>query len=115
MNYKIRLLEKEQMKEAVPDFKVGDTIKVHLKIKESGKERIQAFEGFVIARKCDGLRENFTVRRISHSVGVERTFLLHSPLIEKIQLVRQGLVRRAKLYYLRDKVGKEARIKMKKR
>jgi len=95
----------------VPAFGPGDTVRVHLKIVEGGRERIQAFEGIVIARKGGGLRETFTVRRISHGVGVERIFLLHSPRIERIDLVRKGRVRQAKLYYLRGKIGREARVK----
>lgn len=95
----------------LPNFRSGDSIRVHAKVVEGDKERIQVFEGVVIARNNTGVKTAFTVRKISHSVGVERTFLLHSPRIEKIEVVRFGLVRRAKLYYLRSKVGKAARIK----
>ena len=95
----------------LPRFRAGDTIKVHAKVVEGDKERIQVFEGVVIAQNHESVRKCFTVRKISHSVGVERTFLLNSPRIEKIEVVRLGKVRRAKLYYLRAKVGKQARIK----
>ncbi len=108
---KVAAVEREQMKSKVPAFTPGDTLRVHLKVLEGGRERIQAFEGIVIARKSGGLRETFTVRRISHGVGVERTFPLHSPRIDRIDVVRKGKVRQAKLYYLRGKVGREARIK----
>ncbi|HLE78379.1 MAG TPA: 50S ribosomal protein L19 [bacterium] len=108
---KVAAVEREQLKSNVPAFGPGDTVRVHLKIVEGGRERIQAFEGIVIARKGGGLRETFTVRRISHGVGVERIFLLHSPRIERIDLVRKGRVRQAKLYYLRGKIGREARVK----
>ena len=104
-------IERGQLKGKVPAFTPGDTVRVHLKVVEGGRERIQAFEGIVIARKGGGLRETFTVRRISHGVGVERIFLLHSPRIERIDLVRKGRVRQAKLYYLRGKIGREARVK----
>ena len=96
---------------SLPKFRVGDTLKVHAKVVEGDKERIQVFEGVVIAMNHDSNRESFTVRKISHSIGVERSFLLHSPRIEKIEVSRYGKVRRAKLYYLRAKVGKAARIK----
>jgi large subunit ribosomal protein L19 len=95
----------------LPKFRQGDTIKVHAKVVEGDKERIQVFEGVVISLSHEGARKSFTVRKISHSIGVERTFLLHSPRIEKIEVARYGLVRRAKLYYLRGKIGKQARIK----
>lgn len=107
----IRAIEQEQMKKDVPDFQPGDTVRVHVKVVEGDKERIQAFEGVVIARKGRGLTENFTVRRISYGVGVERIFPIHSPRIEKIEILRRGKVRRAKLYYLRERTGKAARIK----
>lgn len=107
----IRAIEQEQMKKDVPEFQPGDTVRVHVKVVEGDKERIQAFEGTVIARKGSGLSETFTVRRVSYGVGVERTFPVHSPRIEKIEVLRKGKVRRAKLYYLRDKSGKDARIK----
>ncbi|MBS1705901.1 MAG: 50S ribosomal protein L19 [Armatimonadetes bacterium] len=95
----------------LPDIKPGDTVRAHTKVREGGKERIQIFEGFVIARKNGGIAENITVRKISNGVGVERTFPLHSPNIAKFEVIRKGRVRRAKLYYLRDKVGKDARIR----
>ena len=99
------------LKETVPEFCVGDTVRVGVRIKEGEKSRIQAFEGTVIARKHGGIQESFTVRRLSHGVGVERVFPLHSPVVETIELVRKGRVRRGKLYYLRDRVGKAARVK----
>ncbi len=99
----------------LPSFAVGDTVRVHVKIKEGDKERIQIFEGIVTERKHGGLAESFTIRRIAHGVGVERSFLVHSPRLEKIDVLRRGLVRRAKLYYLQDRVGSKAtRIKEKK-
>jgi len=104
-------LEKEQLKSEVPEFGPGDTVRVHLRITEGGRERTQAFEGTVIGRRHGGINEQFTVRRIAHAVGVERTFLLHSPRLERIEVLRRGKVRRAKLYYLRQKVGRAARIK----
>jgi large subunit ribosomal protein L19 len=104
-------IEKAQQKDSVPEFRPGDTVRVHLKVVEGGKERMQAFEGTVLRRYGMGLGERFTVRRISHAVGVERTFLLHSPRVDKIDLVRRGRVRRARLYYLRKRVGKAARIR----
>lgn len=110
----IKVLEKEQEKEKVSDFRVGDTVKVHHKVVEGGKERIQVIEGIVIERTNSGSKEAFTIRRLSHGVGVERSFLIHSPRIDKIDLVKRGLVRKAKLYYLRDKIGKEAKVKEKK-
>lgn len=110
MDY-IRFIEEEQIKKDIPSFRPGDTVKVHVKIVEGSRERIQVFEGLVIKRKGDGLRETFTVRRVSNGVGVERTFPLHSPRIDKIEVARRGIVRRAKLYYLRDRYGKAARIR----
>lgn len=110
MDY-IRLIDEQQMKNDIPSFRPGDTVKVHVKIIEGSRERIQVFEGLVIKRKGDGLRASFTVRRVSNGVGVERTFPLHSPRIDKIEVVRHGIVRRAKLYYLRDRYGKSARIR----
>ncbi len=107
----IRAIENQHMKEDVPDFRPGDNVKVHYRITEGNRERIQVFQGDVISRKGKSNRETFTVRKISFSVGVERTFPVHSPKIEKIEVVRKGRVRRAKLYYLRDKVGKAAKIK----
>ena len=107
----IQEIEKEQLKAEKPEFGVGDSVRVHVRIVEAGKERIQAFEGIVIAKRHDGARETFTVRKISHSIGVERTFLVNSPRLAKIEVVRKGKVRRAKLFYLREKVGKATRIK----
>jgi len=97
----------------VPVFNIGDTIRVSVKIREGKRERLQAFEGIVIAKSGRGLTQTFKVRRVSFGIGVERTFLIHSPFIEKIQIVRHGQVRRAKLYYLRDRVGKAAQVKEK--
>ena len=110
MDY-IRLVEEGQIKKDIPSFRPGDTVKVHVKIVEGTRERIQVFEGVVIKRKGDGLRETFTVRRVSNGVGVERTFPIHSPRVDKIEVARRGIVRRAKLYYLRDRSGKAARIR----
>jgi large subunit ribosomal protein L19 len=110
MDY-IRLIEQEQLKHDLPNIAIGDYVKVHLKVKEGNRERIQIFEGTIIARKGCGLRESITVRRISYGVGVERVLPLHSPKINKIDIVRRGKIRRAKLYYLRDRVGKAARVK----
>lgn len=104
-------IEFEQLRVDVPEFGPGDTVRVHTRVIEGGKERIQVFEGTVIGRKDGGLRSSFTVRKISHAVGVERTFMLHSPRIARIEVIRRGSVRRAKLYYLREKVGKATRIK----
>ncbi len=109
----IRAIEQQQIKEDIPDFQVGDTVKVHYRITEGNRERIQVFQGDVICRQGASVRETFTVRKVSFSVGVERTFPVHSPKIEKIEVVRHGRVRRAKLYYLRDKVGKATKIKEK--
>ena len=106
----IEQIEKENLKGSVPEFNVGDTVKVSFKVIEGTKERIQAFEGIVIARKNSGIRETFTVRRVSYGIGVERTFPLHSPKVADIQVVRRGKVRRAKLYYLRDLTGKAAKV-----
>ena len=110
----IEMLEKEQLKKDIPEFRPGDTVKVHAKIVEGTRERIQIFEGVVIARQGTGVREMFTVRRISYGVGVERMFPVHSPRVEKIEVVRRGKVRRAKLFYLRKLTGKAARIKERK-
>ncbi len=99
------------VKEDRPEVSVGDTVRVHLKVKEGNRERIQVFEGTVIAKKHGGIEETFTVRRVSYGVGVEKVFPVHSPAIEKVELVRRGKVRRAKLYYLRDRVGKAAKVK----
>ena len=111
MNPIIREIENAQLKAEVPAFNVGDTVKVYAKIKEGNRERVQMFEGIVIKRQHGGVRETFTVRRISYGVGVEKTWALHSPNIEKIEVVRLGKVRRAKLNYLRDRVGKNAKVK----
>ena len=107
----IRQIEQAQMRKDLPDFGPGDTVRVFFKVIEGGRERVQPFDGVVIRRQNGGLRETFTVRRISYSVGVERTFPLHSPRIEKIQVLRRGKVRRAKLFYLRGLSGKAARIR----
>ena len=104
-------IEKENMKENLPAFNVGDTVRVGVKIKEGDKERVQAYEGVVIAKKNGGVRETFTVRKISNGVGVERTFPLHSPLIAGVEIVRKGRPRRVKLYYVRELTGKAAKIK----
>ncbi len=109
----IRAIEQQQIKQDLPDFKVGDNVKVHYRITEGNRERIQVFQGDVIRRHGASNRETFTVRKISFSIGVERTFPVHSPKIEKIEIVRRGDVNRAKLYYLRKKVGKAAKIKEK--
>ncbi len=105
----IKAIEQEQINENIANFKVGDQVKVHVKIKEGNRERIQVFEGFVIKRQNAGVNETFTVRKISYGVGVERTFPVHSKTIDKIEVVRSSKVRRAKLYYLRDRVGKAAK------
>ena len=107
----IKNIEKEQIREDIVDFRVGDTVKVYAKIKEGEKERIQVFEGTVLKRQGGGVRETFTVRKSSNGVGVEKTWPLHSPNVEKIEVVRRGKVRRAKLNYLRDRVGKKAKVK----
>ena len=107
----IDIIEKENIKDNVPDFDIGDTVKVYVKIKEGNKERLQAYEGVVIARRNGSVRESFTVRRLSFGVGVERTFPLHSPKIDKIEVLKKGKVRRAKLFYLRDLTGKSAKIR----
>ncbi|HEV2954318.1 MAG TPA: 50S ribosomal protein L19 [Candidatus Dormibacteraeota bacterium] len=104
-------LEQEQLKADVPELRTGDTVKVHAKVVEGTRERIQVFEGLVIRITGGGLRRNLTVRRVAHGVGVERTFLLHSPRIDKIEVLRHGVVRQGRLYYLRDKIGKQARIR----
>lgn len=104
-------LEKEQQKETIPELRPGDTVRVHAKVVEGTRERIQVFEGLVIRITGGGLRRNVTVRRVTHGVGVERTFLVHSPRIDKIEVVRHGQVRRARLYYLRGRVGKAARLR----
>ena len=109
----IRAIEQQQIKQDLPEFHVGDNVKVHYRITEGNRERIQVFQGDVIRRQGESVRETFTVRKISFSIGVERTFPVHSPKIEKIEVTRKGDVRRAKLYYLRNKVGKAAKIKVK--
>ena len=113
MNEIIKKIEAEQLKENAPEFHVGDTVKVYAKIKEGNRERIQVFEGTIIAKKHGGIEETITVRRISYGVGVEKVFPVHSPSIQTIETVRHGFVRRAKLYYLRDRVGKAAKIREK--
>lgn len=110
----ISTLEKEQLRTDIPAFLPGDTVKVHVKVREGNRERIQVFEGVVIRRNGGGIRETFTVRRISYGVGVERIFPVHSPVINRIEIARRGRVRRAKLYYLRSLRGKAARIREKK-
>ena len=107
----IKSIEHEQLKNKIPELKVGNTVKVHVRIKEGNKERIQVFEGIIIKVQGGGLNQTFTVRKNSYGVGVEKTFLVHSPLVEKVELVRVGKARRAKLYYLRDRVGKAAKTK----
>lgn len=110
----IDVLNREQLKEAVPEFRSGDTVKVYSKVVEGGKERVQMFEGVVTVRKGGGAHESITVRRVAHGVGIEKTFLIHSPRVEKIEVSKRGIVRRSRLYYLTEKVGKAARIKEKK-
>lgn len=107
----ISVLEQEQLRKDIPDFRTGDTVKVHVKVVEGNRERIQVFEGVVIGRQNGGVRETFTVRRVSYGIGVERTFLVHSPRLAKIEVSRRGIVRRAKLHYLRGLTGKAARIR----
>jgi len=107
----IKSIEHEQLKNKIPELHVGDTVKVHQKIKEGNRERIQVFEGIIIKKQGGGVNATFTVRRVAYGVGVEKTFLIHSPMVEKVELVRVGKSRRAKLYYLRDRVGKAAKTK----
>jgi|SRR5579862_7751187 len=107
------LVDQDQLRDDVPDFRPGDTLKVHVRVVEGNRERIQVFQGAVIRRQGSGARETFTVRKVSFGVGVERTFPVHSPILAKIELVSEGDVRRAKLYYLRDRVGRAAKIKEK--
>lgn len=107
----IQVLEQEQLRNDIPQFRPGDSVRVHVKVVEGSNERIQVFEGVVIARQGSGVRENFTVRRLSYGIGIERTFPVHSPRLAKIEVTRRGIVRRAKLYYLRNLTGKAARIK----
>ena len=109
----IKAFTSEQLKENVPVIRIGDTIRVHNKIKEGSRERIQLFEGTVIAKHGGGISETFTVRRVSYGVGVEKTFPIHSPNVEKVEIIRVGKVRRAKLYYIRDRVGKASKVKEK--
>ena len=109
----IKAFTSEQLKENVPVIRIGDTIRVHNKIKEGSRERIQMFEGTVIAKHGGGISETFTVRRVAYGCGVEKTFPVHSPNVEKVEIIRSGKVRRAKLYYVRDRVGKAAKIKEK--
>ena len=107
----IKSIEHEQLKASIPDLKIGNTVKVHVRIKEGNKERIQVFEGIIIKVQGSGVNKSFTVRKISYGVGVEKTFLIHSPLVEKVELVRVGKARRARLFYLRDRIGKAAKTK----
>ncbi len=107
----VETLSKQYMKESLPDIRIGDTVRVHVRIKEGNRERIQVFEGTIIARKHGGISETITVRRISYGIGVEKVFPLHSPNVDHIELVRRSKVRRAKLYYLRGRVGKSAKVK----
>ncbi len=107
----IKAFTNEQLKESVPQFSIGDTVRVHNKIKEGNRERVQMFEGTVIAKNGGGISETFTVRRVSYGVGVEKTFPIHSPNVEKVDIIRYGKVRRAKLYYLRGRVGKSSKVK----
>jgi large subunit ribosomal protein L19 len=107
----LKLISESSMKSELPAFSIGDTVKVHVRIKEGEKTRIQIFEGTVIAKKHGGITETFTVRRVAHGCGIEKVFPVHSPSVEKVEVVRRGSVRRAKLYYLRDRVGKAAKVK----
>lgn len=109
----IKMISQDSMKAEMPQFNIGDTVRVDVNIREGDRERIQQFEGTVIARKGSGISETFTVRRVSYGVGTEKTFPLHSPNVQKVEVVRTGKVRRAKLYYLRDRLGKSAKIKEK--
>ena len=109
----LKSIEHEQLKNKIPELRIGNTVKVHVRIKEGNKERIQVFEGIIIKKQGGGVNATFTVRRISYGVGVEKTFLVHSPMVEKVEVVRVGKARRAKLYYLRDRVGKAAKTKEK--
>ena len=111
MNEIIRNIEKEQFRTDMPDIAIGDTVRVYVKVVEGNRERLQAFEGGVISRKHGGLRETFTVRRVSYGIGVERTFPMHSRRVDRVEVIRHGRVRRAKLYYLRDRVGKAAKLR----
>ena len=113
MNEIIRSIESAQLRTDIPSFNIGDTVRVHVKVVEGSRERLQAFEGVVIARRNGSVRETFTVRRTSYGVGIERTFPLHSPRIDHLEVIRRGKVRRAKLYYLRERSGKAAKVKEK--
>ena len=113
MNNIIKSIEDAQLKSEVTEFNVGDTVRVHAKVKEGNRERVQVFEGTVLKRQNGGIKETFTVRKNSNGVGVEKTWPVHSPVVEKIEVVRRGKVRRAKLFYLRDRVGKAAKVKEK--
>lgn len=107
----LKLISNSSLKSEVPVLNIGDTVKVHVRIKEGDKSRIQVFEGTIIAKKHGGINETFTVRRVAHGCGIERVFPVHSPVVEKVEIVRSGKVRRAKLYYLRNRVGKAAKVK----
>ncbi len=107
----LKLISNSSLKAEVPELNIGDTVKVHVKIKEGDKSRIQVFEGTIIAKKHGGVSETFTVRRVAHGCGIERVFPVHSPVVDKVEIVRSGKVRRAKLYYLRNRVGKAAKVK----
>ncbi len=107
----LKLISDSSLKSEVPAFEVGDTVKVHVRIKEGQKYRIQVFEGTVIAKRHGGISETFTVRRVAHGCGIERVFPVHSPVVDKVEVIRRGKVRRSKLYYLRDRVGKAAKVK----
>ncbi|HHX50756.1 MAG TPA: 50S ribosomal protein L19 [Clostridia bacterium] len=109
----VQAIGREQFKKQISDFNPGDTVRVHVKVVEGNRERIQVFEGTVIRRRGSGIQETFTVRRVSYGIGVERVFPVHSPRVDKVEVIRRGKVRRAKLYYLRERVGKRARIKEK--
>lgn len=107
----LKLISQDSLKAETPELCIGDTVKVYVKIKEGEKYRLQVFEGTIIAKKHGGINETFTVRRVAHSCGIERVFPVHSPIVDKVEIVRKGKVRRAKLYYLRDRVGKAAKVK----
>ncbi len=107
----LKMISESSMRKEIPEINIGDTVKVHVKIVEGDKSRIQVFEGTVIAKKHGGISETFTVRRVAHGCGIERVFPVHSPSVDKVEIVRRGKVRRAKLYYLRDRVGKAAKVK----
>ncbi|HKF00291.1 MAG TPA: 50S ribosomal protein L19 [Actinomycetes bacterium] len=107
------VVERDQLRDDLPDFRPGDTVKVHVRVVEGSRQRVQVFQGFILRRQGGGLRETFTVRKLSFGVGVERTFPVHSPIIQRIEIATRGDVRRAKLYYLRDRIGKAAKIKEK--